>query len=169
VKKNRRKEYRKMKIATIDDLKKHPFMLLITVIVVIILLVGIFRSIAPFLSLGFGGYAHIGDVRGAISFETFENSNEPTFTMFYAPWCGHCKTTKPNFDTLKSQYKGKAKIVAVNGDEAKDTIKEHGVQGFPTLRYYPKGMGNAKQFDEYNGERTVEGMLQFLQKKETSF
>lgn len=149
---------------SVENLKKQPLMLLLTVIVVIILLVGIFRSIAPYLSLGFGAYAHVGDVRGAISFETFQNGDAPTFTMFYAPWCGHCKTTKPEFEKLKAQYKGPAKIHMINGDEEKEMMKKHNVRGFPTLRYYPSGMDG--DFDEYNGERTVEGMLQFLQSKQ---
>jgi protein disulfide-isomerase-like protein len=152
-----------MKIRSIEDLKRHPLMLLLTVIVVIILLVGIFRSIAPYLSLGFGAYAHVGDVRGAVAFETFENSDAPTFTMFYAPWCGHCKTTKPEFDKLKSTYKGNVKIVDVNGDEKTDMVQKHGVKGFPTLRYYPKGMDNSSDFKEYTGERTSDGMKQFIE------
>ena len=57
-----------MKFAKLDDLAKQPCMLLLTVIIVIILLAGIFRSVAPYLSLGFGAYAHVGDVRGVISF-----------------------------------------------------------------------------------------------------
>ncbi len=147
----------------LTDLSHQPLLLLLTIIVVIILLAGIFRTIAPHISLGFGAYAHVGDVRGAIAFETFENSDAPTFTMFYAPWCGHCKTTKPEFDKLKSTYKGNVKIVDVNGDEKTDMVQKHGVKGFPTLRYYPKGMDNSSDYKEYTGERTADGMKQFIE------
>ena len=158
-----------MKFAKLDDLAKQPLMLLLTVIVVIILLAGIFRSVAPYLSLGFGAYAHVGDVRGVISFETFENSDQPTFTMFYAPWCGHCKTSHPEFQKVKETFKGDIKMVDINGDENKDAMKTHGIQGFPTMRYYPNGMSDTKNFDEYTGGRTSSEIQSFLEQKQEAF
>ncbi len=154
-----------MKFPKIDDLSKTPLMLLLTIIIVIILLAGIFRSVAPYLSLGFGAYAHVGDVRGMISFETFENSDQPTFTMFYAPWCGHCKTAHPEFEKFKNSYKGKVKVVDIDGDKDKATMKKHNVQGFPTMCYYPNEMSNPKNFKEYSGERTAEGMKAFVEQQ----
>ncbi len=158
-----------MKFPKIDDLSKTPLMLLLTIIVVIILLAGIFRTVAPYLSLGFGAYAHIGDVRGVISFETFENSDQPTFTMFYAPWCGHCKTAHPEFEKFKNSYKGDVKLVDINGDEDKGAMKTHNVQGFPTMRYYPNGMSDAKNFEEYTGGRTAKEMEDFVSAKKEGF
>ena len=158
-----------MKFAKLDELAKQPLMLLLTVIIVIILLAGIFRSIAPYLSLGFGAYAHVGDVRGVISFETFENSDQPTFTMFYAPWCGHCKTAHPEFEKFKNNYKGDVKVVDINGDEDKEAMKKYNVQGFPTMRYYPNGMSNVENFEEYTGERNASGMQAFVEQKTEGF
>ena len=158
-----------MKFAKLDELTKQPLMLLLTVIIVIILLAGIFRSISPYLSLGFGAYAHVGDVRGVISVETFENSDQPTFTMFYAPWCGHCKTAHPEFEKLKKSYSGDVKVIDINGDEDKGAMKKHNVQGFPTMRYYPSGMSNATNFEEYTGERNADAMKAFVEQKTEGF
>ena len=33
---------------------------------------------------------------------------------FYAPWCGHCKNLKSDWDELATNVKGKAKIGAVD-------------------------------------------------------
>lgn len=143
----------------LENLHKTPFMLLIVVIVVVLLIVGIFRGMAP--TLGFGFYAHLGGVRGAVSFETFENS-QPTFAIFYAPWCGHCKQAKPEFEKLVSDYKGNTKIHMVNGDENKELVKQHGVQGFPSLRYYPRGLNTPSDYKEYTGERTFQSMKDYL-------
>lgn len=147
-------------MTTVDNIKKQPLILLFAVIIVIILLVGIFRSIAPYLSLGFGGYAHIGGVRGSFSLETFKNTSESAFVMVYAPWCGHCKTVKPEFEKLKSSYTGRTKIVMIDGDKDKEAAKNMGVKGFPTLRYYPTGLNG--EFKEYNGERTEDAMKSYL-------
>ena len=146
----------------LTDLSHQPLLLLLTIIVVIILLAGIFRTIAPHISLGFGAYAHVGDVRGAISFETFENANQPTFTIITAKWCVHCKTAKPDFDKLKSNYNGKTKIMMVDSDEQADLVKQLGVKGFPTLRYYPNGLDGT--FNEYTGDRTYDSMKSYLDK-----
>ncbi len=153
-----------MKITSSEDIKKNPLLLLLAVIIVIILLVGIFRTIAPYLSLGFGGYAHIGDVRGAFSLETFKNENEPVFAIIYAPWCGACKASKDQFDALEGGYKGKTKVMMINGDDHKDLVKKMGVKGFPTMRYYPSGLDG--QFEEFTGDRTVDGMTEFIKQKE---
>ncbi len=155
-----------MKITSAEDIKKNPLLLLLAVIIVVILLVGIFRSIAPYLSLGFGGYAHIGDVRGAFSFETFENESkkEPSFIIVYAPWCGACKASIDQFEKLKNEYKGKAKVVMLNGDENKELVKKMNVRGFPTMRYYPSGLNNT--FEEFTGDRTFDEMVRFIQECE---
>ncbi len=151
-------------MANIDDIKKSPLLLLLTVIIVIILLVGIFGGIAP--SIGFGGYAHLGGVKGAFSFETFENSNQPTLAIFKTSWCGYCKKAQPDFDRLSSEYDGKIKIEIIDGDENKDLVKSQNVQGYPTIRFYPKGISQGATFKEYNDERTFDAMMAFLKASE---
>jgi thiol-disulfide isomerase/thioredoxin len=37
-----------------------------------------------------------------------QNSNRTaTLMLFYVDWCPHCKTAKPEWESLKSQYDGK--------------------------------------------------------------
>ena len=87
----------------------------------------------------------------------------PIFTMYYAPWCGHCKTAMPEFDKLASNPPDGVKVVKINcdEDENKELAKAQNIQGFPTIRYYKNGMNG--DFQEYNGERTSDGFTQFLQ------
>lgn len=89
-----------------------------------------------------------------------ESSNEPTFCMFYAPWCGHCKSAMPDFDRLMKTPGLKAKVVKINSDENPELIKKHKVQGFPDIRYYPNGLSGSHV--EYSGPRGYDDMLNYV-------
>ncbi len=76
-----------------------------------------------------------------------------TLVLYFAPWCGHCKALKPEWEKLeKTGVKG-VTIRKVNADESPEEIKEAGVDGFPTIIFYNNGK---KQL--YSGERTAEAI-----------
>jgi thiol-disulfide isomerase/thioredoxin len=112
---------------------------------------------------------------GMENFETLEGTgmnsgsqdadgNGPTFCMFYAPWCGHCKNAMPAFDKLMQTKGLKAKVMKVNSDENPDMVKKHNVQGFPDIRYYPKGMDG--DYNEYNGPRGYDDLLNYVKNQQ---
>lgn len=98
----------------------------------------------------------------------FQNPSEPTFTMYYAPWCGHCKVAKPEFDEFAKDGRvmvgGKKCVVrAVDATDPKNKAEASakGVQGFPTfILETPSG---EPKF--YEGKRTTAGYLEFLNKE----
>jgi protein disulfide-isomerase-like protein len=148
------------------DVSNHPVFMMLMFVLVIIIFLAIFRSVSPFLTMGLGMNAHIGTLRGSFQLEAFENqvANTPTFVMFYAPWCGHCKRAKPEFENFKKSYKGPIKVIAIDCEEPanKELAKKHNIQGYPTIRYYPTGLSG--QFEEYNGERTADGFNEYVSK-----
>jgi thiol-disulfide isomerase/thioredoxin len=83
-----------------------------------------------------------------------------------AEWCGHCKKAMPEFKkladaspiTLKSGEKVGVRML--DSDADKDAISALGykVRGFPTI-LIQKG----KEFTEYPGERTHDGVMEFLE------
>ena len=89
------------------------------------------------------------------------SGNKPCFTLFYAPWCGHCKTTMPSWDELIKKNNTTVVINKVNCDENEDLAQLHNIQGYPTIKYLPNGL-NSNEGVEFNGERTVPGFLSFL-------
>jgi thiol-disulfide isomerase/thioredoxin len=85
----------------------------------------------------------------------------PTFRMYYADWCPHCVTTKPELLKLGSTQTIGGTTVLIEKMEEKDipAAVKPTIQGYPTIRLLnPDGTTKA----EYEGPRTSEGFLQFL-------
>lgn len=56
---------------------------------------------------------------------------------FYTPWCGHCKTLAPEWTKMANDLDGKIKVGKINADEYRDISKANGVEGFPTIKFFP--------------------------------
>ncbi len=85
-----------------------------------------------------------------------------TFTMYYADWCPHCKTVKPDFADF-----AKAGVVTVNGrnvavkmveESEKEKMQGKNIKGFPTFLFETA----AGQSVEYSGPRTRDSWMDFL-------
>ncbi|KJR87280.1 protein disulfide-isomerase A6 [Sporothrix schenckii 1099-18] len=91
-------------------------------------------------------------------------SNRTSIIEFYAPWCGHCKNLKPDYEKAARSLDGLANVVAVNCEEARETCASFGVEGFPTLKIArpPKvrGKGRRTVVDNYNGQRTAAAIVE---------
>ena len=94
--------------------------------------------------------------------ETFGTSIEGkgAFVKFYAPWCGHCKKLKPDWDRLGEEYESSetAIIGKVDCTVEKELCSEYGVQGFPTLKYFQQGVDGA---NDYEGGRAFDDLKTF--------
>ena len=144
----------------------NPLCVVIMLLLGLIIVLAIFRPASPFLNLGFGINAHIGDFKGSFEIEAFDNNltGNPVLVMYYADWCGHCKNAKPHFTKLIEEYKGKVKCMMINAESADPEIaklvKSQDIKGFPTIRYYPTGLGG--EFKEYEGGREYTDFVQYL-------
>jgi protein disulfide-isomerase-like protein len=92
--------------------------------------------------------------------EKIMSSDKPCIIFFYAPWCGHCKNAKPEFEKVMRMAKGRAHMI--DCDAHQDIAQKYDIKGFPTIRYYPKGPKNGNP-REYQGNRTAEDMMAFIQ------
>jgi hypothetical protein len=101
----------------------------------------------------------------------FQNLSGPapamnTFTMYYADWCPHCQTVKPEFTEFSNRGTievggKKCQIMLVDAAKNPDAARGKPVKGFPTfLLETTEG-----KVLEYQGERNTAGWLAFINEK----
>jgi len=95
---------------------------------------------------------------------TFEEAihTKNTFIKFYAPWCGHCKSLAPDWDTLADTYSASSSVligsVDCTAEGNEDLCQKYGVQGYPTLKVYKDGNTEG---EDYSGGRTLDALAAF--------
>lgn len=92
---------------------------------------------------------HLDDV----NFKTYLKKKKHALVMFYAPWCGHCKRAKPEFNKASDFFKDDPRIglAAVDCTKHKAVCSAHSIKGFPTIKYF----NYLKTVREYSGGRNV--------------
>lgn len=96
------------------------------------------------------------------------NSNKTaTLMLFYVDWCPHCKTAKPEWESLKSEYDGKningyiVSFVEYNctneSEDVSQLMDKYNIEGYPTIKLLKDN-----QVIEYDAKPTKSTMEQFL-------
>ena len=97
-----------------------------------------------------------------------DNSNKTAeMLLFYVDWCPHCKTAKPAWNDLKSEYENRTingyKVIftevncTTESAEVEQMMNKYKIDGFPTIKLLKDG-----QIIEYDAKPTKETMEQFL-------
>jgi len=95
------------------------------------------------------------------------NGKEAEIMLFYVDWCPHCKTAKPEWEQVKTEYENKT----VNGyhviftdvnctNETPDVekmINNYKIEGYPTIKMLKDG-----QVVEFDAKPTKANLEQFL-------
>ncbi|KAM3921443.1 protein disulfide-isomerase-like [Leptodactylus fuscus] len=82
------------------------------------------------------------------------------FVNFYAPFSGHCKLLSPIWDQLGEKFKDHLDIILAKIDATANELEAFKIITFPTLKYFPAG--TERKIINYNGERTLERLSNFL-------
>jgi thiol-disulfide isomerase/thioredoxin len=106
------------------------------------------------------------------NYESFEggepnlkvSGDEIIIALFYADWCPHCVSFKPDYKKAMStlngkKYKGKnMRFEMVDCDKHKSLSKKYDVSGFPTVKILNSDGTTA----EYTGERSYDGLKEYF-------
>jgi thiol-disulfide isomerase/thioredoxin len=95
------------------------------------------------------------------------NGKSAELLFFYADWCPHCKTAKPIWNDLKSEYENKTingyKVVFTEINCSEETaevdkmMNQYNVEGYPTIKLLKDG-----QVIEYDAKPSKDTIIQFL-------
>lgn len=82
--------------------------------------------------------------------------------IVFAPWCGHCKALAPEYEEAATTLKEKNIALAkIDCTEEADLCKEHGVEGYPTLKIF-RGPDSVQP---YSGQRKAQAIVSYMTKQ----
>nr|AXY94695.1 disulfide-isomerase [Habrobracon hebetor] len=97
------------------------------------------------------------------NFEEALKEHEYILFEFYAPWCGHCKALAPEYAKAAKrlvEQGSKIKLAKVDATQEGPLAEQHGVRGYPTLKFYRKGVAI-----DYTGGRQADDIITWVNKK----
>jgi protein disulfide-isomerase A6 len=112
-----------------------------------------------------GGHKASGSGSGAIELtadnfqQTVVNQNKDVFmVIFYAPWCGHCKSAMPGWDSAAAEAQSGIKFGKIDCTAHQSICGNYGVQGYPTIKAFVNGKA-----EDYSGARDKSSFLSFAE------
>ena len=79
--------------------------------------------------------------------------------------CGHCKNLAPEWAALATNLKGEIKVAKVDATENKELGARFGVQGYPTIKFFPAGNKEDSAAVDYNGQRSEGEMAEWAREQ----
>lgn len=72
-------------------------------------------------------------------------SGQPLLVIFWAPWCGYCQKTLPEFKQACSELEPDYRLASLNTEVHRMTAGRYAVNGLPTMIMFNNGNETARQ------------------------
>lgn len=92
-----------------------------------------------------------------------EKSAKPVLVEFYSPGCPHCVHLKDVWRKVAANLAGHVVVGAVNCEGEALCSRFH-IRGVPAIKFFPSGTAAAAAPLDYNGVRTVDGIVAFAKR-----
>lgn len=119
-------------------------------------------------------YAALGEITPDIVVTDLEGNNKqlseyfgkPTIMVFWATWCGYCKDELPALEMLKEKYGDSINVLALNGGDSAEDIKDFMEENNYTFETVMVGIEESIKFDAQSIPVTAildsEGTIEFF-------
>lgn len=89
--------------------------------------------------------------------------------LFFAPWCGHCKSLAPTFEKIATDYINEENVIIAKIDATENTVlaEKYKVHGYPHLVFFDANEKSKEDYEPvvYDGGRSEEDFVEFLNEK----
>ncbi len=77
--------------------------------------------------------------------EVVLNAGKPAVVDFWAEWCGPCRMIAPYIEQIADEYKDRAVVAKVDGDNNPGIAARFGIRNIPTVLFFKDGQLADKQ------------------------
>ncbi|KAF9454413.1 thioredoxin-like protein [Macrolepiota fuliginosa MF-IS2] len=100
------------------------------------------------------------------SFKKALKANQTSMIAFVAPWCGHCQRMAPEYAKAADKLHPLIPTYAIDCDDDKNKplCAEQQVQGFPTVKLFPRGNKVAPMTYD-SGDRTASALFNWASRR----
>ena len=98
-----------------------------------------------------------GSPSGSTRIDTTTHS--ATLLGLFATWCPHCTAMAGDWKKVEAALDGKVEVLELESKHV--DMPKFNPSGFPTIRFYPKGTVDEKNYVEYKGPRVAANIISF--------